>query len=76
LTPYRLVGILASAWTGAGRSKAAFKTFTAGGPRPERAAVLMAAADGLWLMEFFGTSPFTARQRSAVIKGLVRLADE
>jgi len=42
---------------------------------PTRATVVVLAVHGLWLMETLQTSPLTQRQRSAVLKELLSLAE-
>ncbi|NKF24255.1 TetR/AcrR family transcriptional regulator [Solimonas sp. C16B3] len=40
----------------------------------ERAAIVHLATEGLWLMDLFGASPFTKKQRTQVVKLLGELA--
>jgi len=54
----------------------AFGEFIAGGLRPERAAVITMAVDGLSILQLLGMFPFDADQRKSIIEELLRLADE
>lgn len=48
---------------------------SATGGKLERAAVVCLAADGLWLMELLGLSPFKPAERERIIAELLRLAE-
>ncbi len=48
---------------------------TTTGGKLERAAVVCLAADGLWLMELLGLSPFKPTERERIIAELLRLAE-
>jgi AcrR family transcriptional regulator len=43
---------------------------------PECANVMNLAADGLWLLEMLGLSPFPPAQRAAVVREMLRLAEQ
>ena len=42
----------------------------------ERSALVLLAADGLFLLEMLGVSPFTAAQRKALVNELFKIAEE
>lgn len=54
----------------------AFKQYVAGGVRPERAAVIAMAMDGLVFTRLVGISPFDSCFTKRIMKELFRLADE
>ena len=55
---------------------ARFAAHATGGGSFERRALVLLAADGLFLMEMLQASPFDAEQRKALVDELLRLADE
>lgn len=52
-----------------------FKEISEGHPHPERVALAMLAADGLWVMDLFGVSMLSREFEETIIAELLRLID-
>lgn len=53
-----------------------FSAHTGGKSGSERKAIVLLAADGLFLLEMLQVSPFTAAQRKALVNELFKMAEE